>query len=229
MTKETYSDGSSTEYDYNAAGQLTLQKEVDAGNATRRQIAYTYDDAGNLTSENRSGVGIARQDELARYYYDAAGQLVKTTLEGETTDYAYDLAGNLLSDGENTYTYDVQNRLLTKTGTDGTTNYTYDAAGNLVSDGATAYTYNAQNKLIKGENADGESSTYNYNALGARIENVQIRANENAGRANAALDSGSERVKDYTAALSDNRATWQRVWETAVGTVVEGVAGFPFW
>ena len=38
--KEGHSDGSTTEYDYNAAGLLTLQKEVTKSNSTRRQTAY---------------------------------------------------------------------------------------------------------------------------------------------------------------------------------------------
>ena len=163
VTKEDHADGSTTEYDYNAAGLLTMQKEVTAANRTRRQITYAYDDAGRLTSENRSGVDVGKRDELARYYYDKAGRLVKTTLEGKTTSYTYDLAGNIISDGESTYTYDLQNRLLTKSGPDGTTSYTYDAAGNLIKevspDGSVSYAYNAQNRLVKGDTNDGQSST----------------------------------------------------------------------
>ena len=124
---ESHPDGSTMEYDYNAAGLLTMQKEVMAENRTRRQITYGYDDAGNLTSENRSGVDIDKKDELVRYYYDGANQLVKTMIEGVTTNYTYDLSGNLISDGTHTYTYDLQNRLLTKAGADGTTAYAYGA------------------------------------------------------------------------------------------------------
>ncbi len=203
---------------------MTLRKEVTAENSTRRQIAYTYDDAGNVTSKNRSGVDIDKRDELFRYYYDDANQLIRTTLEGKTTKYAYDLAGNMLSDGTYTYAYDLQNRLLSKTGKDGTTTYTYDAAGNLVKedapDGTVTYTYNAQNRLVKGERSDGQSSTYAYNALGVRIENKQVRFNRNAGNQNSDLKDGSHGT-DYLDFLSDLRATWQRVWETEVGTTVQ--------
>ena len=224
ITKESYSDGSTTEYTYNAAGLLTLQKEVTKDNETLRQIVYAYDDAGNLTSENRSGVGIERKDELVRYYYDKADQLVKTNVEGVTTSYTYDKAGNLLSDGESTYTYDIQNRLLTKTNADGTTTYTYDKAGNLTReiapDGITNYTYNAQNKLVKGEKTNGESSEYIYNALGVRIANTQVRTNKNAGNQNADLKDGSHGT-DYMRFLKDGRSTWQRVWESEIGTTVQ--------
>lgn len=76
-------------------------------------------------------------------------------------------------------------------------------------------------KLIKGELSDGQSSTYTYNALGIRIENVQVRENKNSGYQNAPLNNGSTYIKDYTVALSDLRAIWQRTWETEVGTVVQ--------
>ena len=222
--KEGHSDGSTTEYDYNAAGLLTLQKEVTKNNSTRRQTAYTYDDAGNIVSENRSGVDIDKKDELVRYYYDKANQLIRTNVEGKNTKYSYDLAGNLLSDGTNTYTYDLQNRLTSKTGKDGTTTYTYDAAGNLIKkaapDGTTEYTYTAQNKLKTGKTEDGQSSTYTYNALNARIKNVQVRENKNAGHANSDLKDGSHGT-DYLDFLMDGRFFWQRTWETEVGTTFQ--------
>lgn len=222
--KEGHSDGSTTEYDYNAAGLLTLQKEVTKSNSTRRQTAYTYDDAGNIVSENRSGVDIGKKDELVRYYYDKANQLIRTNIEGKNTKYSYDLAGNLLSDGTNTYTYDLQNRLTSKTGKDGTTSYTYDAAGNLIKkaapDGTTEYTYTAQNKLKTGKTEDGQSSTYTYNALNARIKNVQVRDNKNAGHANSDLKDGSHGT-DYLDFLKDGRFFWQRTWETEVGTTFQ--------
>ena len=222
--KEGHSDGSTTEYDYNAAGLLTLQKEVTKSNSTRRQTAYTYDDAGNIVSENRSGVDIGKKDELVRYYYDKANQLIRTNVEGKNTKYSYDLAGNLLSDGTNTYTYDLQNRLTSKTGKDGTTTYTYDAAGNLIKkaapDGTTEYTYTAQNKLKTGKTEDGQSSTYTYNALNVRIKNVQVRDNKNAGHANSDLKDGSHGT-DYLDFLMDGRFFWQRTCETEVGTTFQ--------
>ena len=222
--KEGHSDGSTTEYDYNAAGLLTLQKEVTKSNSTRRQTAYTYDDAGNIVSENRSGVDIDKKDELVRYYYDKANQLIRTNIEGKNTKYSYDLAGNLLSDGTNTYTYDLQNRLVSKTGKDGTTTYTYDAAGNLIKkaapDGTTEYTYTAQNKLKTGKTEDGQSSTYTYNALNVRIKNVQVRDNKNAAHANSDLKDGSHGT-DYLDFLKDGRFFWQRTWETEVGTTFQ--------
>jgi hypothetical protein len=73
---------------------------------------------------------------------------------------------------------------------------------------------------VKGEKDNGESSTYTYNALGVRVQNVQIRENVNAGYANSDINDGSHGT-DYRDFLSDHRAAWQPAWETEVGTTVQ--------
>jgi YD repeat-containing protein len=178
---------------------------------------------GNLKGEVRTGVDFDKREESVRYSYDAGNRLTLTTIDGKSSVCAYDDAGNLLSDGAYTYVYDDFNHLTSRTGAAGTTAYLYDAAGNLIRqtspDGVTEYSYNAQSRLLKGEKDDGQSSEYTYNALGARIKNVQVRENANTGYANADLDNGSAHIRDYTDALSDGRANWQRTWETEAGTV----------
>ena len=84
----------------------------------------------------------------------------------------------------------------------------------------TEYTYTAQNKLKTGKTEDGQSSTYTYNALNARIKNVQVRDNKNAGHANSDLKDGSHGT-DYLDFLMDGRFFWQRTWETEVGTTFQ--------
>lgn len=77
---------------------------------------------------------------------------MKTNIEGTSTTYTYDLAGSLLSDGENTCTCDPRNRLLAKAEADCNVSYEYVTVGNLIEetnpDSTMSYTYNAQNKLI---------------------------------------------------------------------------------
>jgi len=68
--------------------------------ASIEEILYGYDDGGNLRSEQRRGVGFDKRDEGVRYYYDKADRLTGTVIEGVTTNYSYDKAGNMLSDGE---------------------------------------------------------------------------------------------------------------------------------
>jgi len=225
VVAENHSDGSVTRYDYDAAGNLDTQWEVVGVNDNRRTIDYVYDAAGNLRNELRTGIDTSLRDDFLRYYYDKANQLVGVEISGVRSDYSYDKAGNLLNDGENSYTYDLQNRMLTRTTADGKTTYEYDKAGNLIKetapDGAEVlYTYNAQNRLILGETSEGETSSYVYNALGARVQNEQYRENENFGYKNSNLFDGSGGV-DYQRFLDDWRATWQRAWETEVGTTVQ--------
>ena len=74
--------------------------------------------------------------------------------------------------------------------------------------------------VIKHKKTNVVSSEYLYNALGVRIENVQIRTNRNAGNQNADLKDGSHGT-DYLRFLKDGRSTWQRVWETEIGTTVQ--------
>ena len=88
-------------------------------------------------------------------------------------------------------------------------------------DGTTEYTYNARNKLIKGELDGGSYSEYVYNALGARVQNVQYQENVNSGHENVYLTNGSKHASDYMSVLEDGRNTWQRTWETEVGTTVQ--------
>jgi RHS repeat-associated protein len=58
---------------------------------------------------------------------------VVTTRSNRIDGYSYDLAGNLLNDGINTYTYDAENRVVTYSNTvGGSASYVYDAFGSRV-------------------------------------------------------------------------------------------------
>ena len=239
LIKKEYPDGSTTEYDYNGAGLLVQQKEVDHKGITKRQTLLGYDDNGNIKLKHREGV--FGKEETVKYIYDKDNRLVKLIKTGTmiTTgirqgtesplirEYTYDRAGNILSDGENTYEYDIENHLIGKKGKRGNKIYRYDRAGNLteelsVEDGKeksnVKYTYDSLGRLVKGENARGEESKYTYNALGVRIRNVQLRENKNKGHQSGNLKEGS-RGEDYLDYLKDGRETKQRVYTSEVGTI----------
>src|SRR5262249_40605009 len=88
---------------------------------------------------------VANQDLV--YEYDAAGNRVRTIVNGVTTSYQandlnqyttistasqrYDADGNLIADGASTMTYDDENRLIAVAGPDGSWTYKYDVFGNL--------------------------------------------------------------------------------------------------
>ena len=103
ITRENFLDGSTTEYGYNNEGQLVSRIETTPSHSNRREISYTYYENGNLRSEMRTGVDITLDDMVIWYYYDRADQLIETKQNGVSVNYTYDKAGNLLTDGRNTY------------------------------------------------------------------------------------------------------------------------------
>jgi RHS repeat-associated protein len=68
------------------------------------------------------------------------------------TGAAYDGAGNLLSDGVNSYAYDAENRMISVTSGGATTTYTYDAAGRRIKSsgplGTFEYVYDAAGRAV---------------------------------------------------------------------------------
>src|SRR5262249_50764961 len=125
---------------------------------------------------------------------DNGGRVTAEQKNGTTTNYTYDVANQLLTDGTNTLTYDgTGNRTngsnTTGTGnqltSDGTWTYTYDAEGNLTkkTKGLSAETwvfaYDNANELTSAVKYDKDpgnggvlqlQATYKYDVFGNRIE-----------------------------------------------------------
>lgn len=68
--------------------------------------AYVYDPAGNILRKTVNG-------QTTTYTYDKANQLVSSTVNGQTTNYAYDAAGRLVQEGDKIYSYGYLDKLLT--------------------------------------------------------------------------------------------------------------------
>ena len=158
---ETRTDKLTTEYAYDAAGNLVSQSTTGAYDLA---FDYAYDKAGRITQESRTENGTTLTSE---YAYDRLGQLTDfERSDGYTESYVYDPVGNMLSKTRNgvktDYTYNAANQLVS----DGENKYTYDKNGNLVQKGNTKYTYNAQNLLESWTDGEhSESYTYNANRL----------------------------------------------------------------
>ncbi len=94
-------DGRITEYEYDLLYRLTSETITDPvnGNLT---LEYVYDAVGNRLQKIDSISGITT------YIYDNNDRLISETINGITTQYQYDHAGNLITtitDGETTATY----------------------------------------------------------------------------------------------------------------------------
>lgn len=143
----THADGSSGNFTYDPAGDLTrlqfsdgadieIQREARGLPVAGANFIFTYDPAGRLASSN--GINITRddagritaiaytQDRVIRYAYNERGLLIRMTdwLGGATT-FAYDSARRLLRinrpNGVNTeYTYDAAGRMTRLVHTGGT-------------------------------------------------------------------------------------------------------------
>ena len=123
MRTQTTLDGTWT-YTHDANGQLThaVFASNNAALVPNQDLIYNYDAMGNRTSTVINGVSTAYVPNNMNQYASVGG-----------TNCNYDLKGNLLSDGINSYSYNALNRLVVTSGPSGATSYTYNALGQRVS------------------------------------------------------------------------------------------------
>ncbi len=167
LTSITRPNGVNDLLQYDRAGELT-SRVASLGSATLAESRYAYDPAGRRTS--RTGLA-----GTSTYTYDAAGRLTGATYPAASglTDatYTYDPVGNRISANGTQYTYDVADRLTS----DGTYTYAYDDSGNVTSrtdiatGAVTRFDWNAQHQLLAVHHPDGATTTDAYDALGRRI------------------------------------------------------------
>ncbi|GEB52856.1 putative T7SS-secreted protein [Streptomyces cacaoi] len=131
LTARTNALGETLRYSYDAMGRPVTQVDESTGEAT----AYTYDANGELVHAAGAGTELS----LER---DPAGRLTKETVNGATTTFGYDAAGNRVrrttpSGLTSTWTHDATGRPVTlTTAWTGSSDvdshslaFTYDAAG----------------------------------------------------------------------------------------------------
>jgi RHS repeat-associated protein len=119
---------------------------------------YSYDATGNRTTKVIGGTAYANTISAT------SNKLAQTQDVGGTATVVHDAAGNITSDGTNTYTYSDRGRLATITNVGGTVAYSYNALelrvsktgpGALVPTGATYYVYDESGRLLGEYDANG--------------------------------------------------------------------------
>jgi RHS repeat-associated protein len=137
--------GGSQSLAFDNAGRITTLTD----DATGRTQTFGYDAVGRLTTF--SGFTSTLASETRSYTYDANGNRTMSTENGVWYPYsyapysnrlqyvtmlrnnAYDAAGNLTSDGTNSYTYDARGRMISATTSVGTIAYKVNTVGERVS------------------------------------------------------------------------------------------------
>jgi len=181
-------------------------------------IQYSYDAIGNRITKVISGTTYSNTVAAT------SNKLTQTQDVGGTATIQHDAAGNITSDGANTYTYSDRGRMATMTNAGGTVTYGYNAlelrVGKtgptaLVLTGAAYYVYDEAGKLLGEYDANG---TPLYETIYLNIPVGVIKQTGTAGAANIAISLynvstdqlGAPRV---ITRQSDEAVAWR--WDSA--------------
>jgi RHS repeat-associated protein len=173
-----------------AAGNLTLARNVQNGLITGTTLGNltdtrSYSSFAELTSYSASHSSSSLYS--VQYARDKLGRLSQKTetIGGvtDTYDYAYDLAGHLITVQKNSattasYSYDSNDNRLSYSASGGAVNGAYDDQDRLTQYGARSYAYTVNGELLS-KTAGGQTTSYQYDVLGnlktvALPDNTQI-------------------------------------------------------
>ncbi|MFS2032753.1 RHS repeat-associated core domain-containing protein [Polaromonas sp. CT11-55] len=150
-------------------------------------IQYSYDATGNRTAKVVSGTNYPNTISAT------SNKLNQTQDVGGTATIVHDAAGNITSDGANTYTYSDRGRLDTMTNAGGTVSYSYNAlelrVGKtgptaLIPTGAAYFVYDEEGKLLGEYDANG-APVYETIYLGGPVG--VVKQTGTAGASNIAI------------------------------------------
>jgi RHS repeat-associated protein len=125
-TSLTLPNGVVATYSYDAASQLT-GIVYQGGALSPQNLAYSYDLAGRRVGVSGTLASTQLPAAVASAVYNANNQLT----QWGSTAMTYDLNGNTLNDGTNSYSWDARNRMVSADGTGAS--FTYDPLGRRVS------------------------------------------------------------------------------------------------
>jgi YD repeat-containing protein len=172
LIKVTLPDGSFLAYAYDAAHRLIGMSD-NLGN----RIAYTLDHAGNRTREEVFDPGNSLAQTRSRVYSNLNRLFQEIGAVGQTTEYAYDAQGNVISVKDplsrvTAQQYDALNRLQQVTDpANGVTRYGYNGLDALTSvtdprSLVTGYAVDGLGNLVQQSSPDTGTTVNTYDAAG---------------------------------------------------------------
>jgi RHS repeat-associated protein len=127
----TRGNGTSTNFDYDAASRLILLTQDLTGSTKDLTRSFTHNAAGQIRTRATTGTTYDYQAPLANKTYVPDG--LNRYASVASTSFTYDANGNLTSDSTRTFLYDVENRLIRVTTGGVQTDLSYDPLGRLYS------------------------------------------------------------------------------------------------
>jgi RHS repeat-associated protein len=159
---------SSATYGYDQAGRLSALGHDLAGASGDLKLGFAYNPAAQIVTRSADNDAYAWTPPYAvgrAYQVNGLNQYVATSGTGGTA-YAYDLNGNLVSDGTTNFVYDAENRLVGASGAKAAT-LSYDPLGRLwqvaAPSGTTGFEYDGDHLL---QEYDGAGNRLALHAFG---------------------------------------------------------------
>jgi len=213
LTKTTYPDGGTVAYGYDNFGNRTAvtnelghtwttvydewRRPISITDPLSRAISYNYDLPGGICgcghSEELPTKITLPSGKMTVIAYDTEWQRTSVTVgagtaDAATTQYGYDLVGNLTSITDPRgkvwqFTYDTRHRRLTrKDPLNPTTQYGYDAVGNMLTEtrpdtGIITNVYDSMNRLTQSTDSKSQVTQFGYDAGGNMVSLTDARSN----------------------------------------------------
>ena len=242
LIRKTEATGDAVTYTYDVAGRLIQETRstyagTDGAVAASHSptVRYYYNGFGDLTLTRQGNITLAANDRLTKYSYGTAGRLLSMTdAANGTTNYTYDLSGNVVtqtyvrvkSDGTQAsegilYRYDLLGRVTQRTvgvwtgsawvRTDAQDTI-YNAFGQIIATGVNGgaqvlFAYDAAGRLWRTNQGDGVWRYYVYDRAGNQTLVIESEGADLAGK-----------TLDQVLAMATRNGTYQ------VGaTLVDGI------
>lgn len=182
LTNTTFPDGQALFYEYDSAHRL-----VAIENSLNERIEYTLDDAGNIIQETvLSSYGGQLIRSVGRQYDELSRLMAVNGNNGQSSTFSYDANGQRIAttDGNFNTTQEAPDslgRIATITDAiQATVQYEYDAEDRLTSvtdqrGNATTYQYDFAGNLLQLASPDTGISQFGYDEAGNRISKVDAR------------------------------------------------------